>query len=96
MQYMDTALLVGCYIAIISHILWSIKTIEAVKQMIHQHENRSGQHVDEKDLVRSEVCALQVKRFEEKIAEVKQDVTDVKQQIETGFNEVKQLIRSKS
>ena len=96
------AAIAGCYIAIIALYVWVFKQIEGAKNMIHDHRNDADKHVDAKNLVRSEVCALQVKMFEDKIAQVQEDVTEVKNEvtavkdaIHNGFSEVKSLIASK-
>ena len=95
MQHIDTALLVGCYIAIIALYVWVFRTIEEMKEMLYRHQADACKHVESKDLVYRDVCAVQVKRFEENLEVVKDDVREVKDQIKIGFDEVKVLIKEK-
>jgi len=94
MEHIDTALLVGCCLAILSHAIWTFKNIQEIRGMLFSHENESERHIKSEDLVFRDVCSLQVKRFEEKIAEVKYDVQEVKTDIKNGFNDIKELIKA--
>lgn len=93
MQHVDTALIVGCYIAVIYLYVWVFKNMEAMREMLHSHTNQTGQHVEGKDLVYRDVCAIQVKRFEEKLADVKSDLIDLKSSINSGFDDVKDALK---
>ena len=92
-QHVDAALIVGCYVSIIALYVWVFKAIQEIKDMVNKHANSSEKHTSSHDLVFRDVCAVQVKRFEERIDEVKVDVCDLKSQINTGFHEVKALIK---
>lgn len=99
-QHIDTAMIIGCYLAIIGLYVYVFKSNKEIMLMLHRHENESNKHVKSEDLVYKDVCELQVKRFEERINEVKEDVSvvksdikDVKSDIKAGFNEMKQLLK---
>ena len=94
-QHVDTALLIGCYMAIISHMIWSFKAMQRLRDMLFMHESHSEVHVKSNDLVFRDVCDQKVKNFAESIAEVKQDVKEVKQSIDKGFNDLRGLIQDK-
>jgi len=49
--------------------------------------------VDGKELVFRDVCTLEVKRFEEKLEDVKNDVGEVKRSINEGFKDIKEMIK---
>ena len=95
MQHVDTALIVGCYICLISMYVWVFKQVEEVKEMVHAH-NESKLHVSSDDLVFRDVCQIQVKRFEERITEVKEDVSKVQTGMDKGFEDIKNLLKDKS
>jgi len=93
-QHVDTAMIIGCYLAIIGLYVYVFKCNKEVMLMLHRHENESDKHVTSDDLVYKDVCQLQVKRFEERIQEVKNDVQEVKTDIRTGFSEIKQILKA--
>jgi len=86
MQHIDMALIVGCYIAIIYLYVWVFRALEGIKDMGNKHYQDAGKHVDSKDLVYRDVCSIQVKRFEEKLE-------DVKQSVNAGFSDLKEMIK---
>lgn len=102
MQHVDTALIVGCYIAIITLYVWTFKTVSGVVNMQHKHETEANKHVKSEDLVYRDVCNLQTKHFQAQIDDVKVDMNEIKirlKEVKTGmaqgFSEVKDLLRSK-
>ena len=86
MQHIDMALIAGCYIAIIYLYVWVFRALEGIKDMVNKHYQDAGKHVDSKDLVYRDVCSVQVKRFEEKLE-------DVKLSVNAGFSELKEMIK---
>jgi len=86
MQHIDMVLIVGCYIAIISHVIWTFRALREMEGGMNKHHQDAGKHVDGKDLVYRDVCSVQVKRFEEKLE-------DVKQSVNVGFSELKEMIK---
>jgi len=101
-QHVDTALLIGCYMAIISHMIWSFKAMQKLRDMLFMHESQAEVHVKSNDLVFRDVCDEKVKNFSDAIKDVKQDVKDVKQDvkevkrsIDQGFNDMRGLIQDK-
>ena len=86
MQHIDMVLIVGCYIAIISHVIWTFRALREMEGDMNKHHQDAGKHVDSKDLVYRDVCSIQVKRFEEKLE-------DVKQSVNVGFSELKEMIK---
>ena len=86
MQHIDMALITGCYIAIIYLYVWVFRALEGIKDMVNKHQQDAGKHVDSKDLVYRDVCSIQVKRFEEKLE-------DVKLSVNVGFSELKAMIK---
>ena len=93
MQHIDTVLIVGCYIAIVSHVIWTYRTLRELERDMNVHHQDAAKHIDGKELVFRDVCSLQVKRFEEKLADVKSDIGDVKQSINVGFGDLKAMIK---
>ena len=93
MQHIDTYLIVGCYLAIITHLIWTYRTLREIESEMNKHHQDAGKHIDGKELVFRDVCVLQVKRFEEKLADVKNDIGEVKQSINEGFKDVKDMIK---
>ena len=86
------AAIAGNYIAVIGLYIYAFKSRQEIIDMVYKHENESEKHIKGEDLVFKSVCQLQVKRFEEKIAEVKDEVTAVKSDIKIGFREVKDIL----
>jgi len=93
-QHIDTAMIIGCYLAIIGLYIWVFKKLQEITNMQHRHETEANKHVKSEDLVFRDVCQVQVKRFEERISEVKVELGEVKSDIRTGFHEIKELLKA--
>ena len=93
MQHIDTYLIVGCYLAIITHMIWTLRSLREIEAEMNRHHQDAGKHVDGKELVFRDVCTLQVKRFEEKLEDVKNDVCEVKISVNEGFKDIKDMIK---
>lgn len=93
MQHVDTYLIIGCYLAILSHVIWTFRSLREMEGEMNKHHQDAGKHVDSKDLVYRDVCSIQVKRFEEKLEDVKSDIGEVKTSITNGFGELKTMIK---
>jgi len=95
------AAIAGNYIAVIGLYIYAFKSRQEIIDMVYKHETESDKHVKSEALVYRDVCKLQVKRFEERIDEVKSevqglksDIDGIKSDISTGFSEVKTLIKA--
>jgi len=86
MTHVDAALIIGCYIAIVSHVIWTFRSLREIEAEMNKHHQDAGKHVDGKELVHRDVCSIQVKRFEEKLE-------DVKQSVNSGFSDLKEMIK---
>lgn len=93
MTHLDAGLIIGCYIAIITHVIWTFRSLREIEAEMNKHHQDAGKHVDGKELVFRDVCTLQVKRFEEKLEDVKNDVGEVKQSVNDGFKDLKTMIK---
>ena len=93
MEHMDTVLIIGCYIAIVSHVIWTFRALRELEKDMNIHHQDAGKHIDGKELVFRDVCTLQVRRFEEKLADVKNDIGEVKQSVNAGFSDLKTMIK---
>jgi len=98
MQYVDTAAIIGCYLAIIGMYVYVFKSKQEILEMVHKHETEVDKHVKSEELVHKAVCDLQVKTFENTMNQLQSDIKNVKSELKTdinnGFREVKDLIKS--
>ena len=86
MDYIGSGLIIGCYLAIITHLIWTFRSLREIEAKMNEHHQDAGKHVDSKDLVYRDVCSIQVKRFEEKLEAVKESVN-------AGFKDLKDTIK---
>ncbi len=93
MEYVGTAAIVGCYLCVIGLYVWVFKTISELKDKMHEHLQKSSQHMDAGELVFKDVCDQKVRRFEDSINGVKEQLSEVKKTIGEEFKEVKDMIR---
>lgn len=92
-NHIDTVMLVGCYIAILSHAVWTFKSIQGTRDMFFKHEAKGSIHQDSKELMFKDVCDERTKRMEQSIANVQSEVVEVKEGMQQGFSEIKELIK---
>ena len=92
-QGINVVMLIGCYIAILSHAVWTFKSIQETRSMVFRHENKAGIHTDSKDLMFRDVCDERIRRMNDKIEGVRTDVKDIKEGMEKGFDKLEQLIK---
>ena len=94
-QHVDTALLIMCLTAIGVQAIWTFRQIQEVKTMINEHAAIGDVHRSSAHLVSKEVCEIQVKRVEDTVETVKEQIGELKDSMRDEFKEIKQLIREK-
>jgi len=95
-QHIDTALLILCLTAVAAQYIWSFRQVQEVKAMITRHVTQADVHRPSAQLVSKEVCEIQVKRVEETVEGVKEQIQEFKDTMRDEFKEIKQLIREKN
>lgn len=103
MKYVDTALIAGCYIAIIGLYVWVFKTFSELKESMHEHEMQDDRHVKVDDLVRRGDCDGRFQVIQTEIAGVKTDLSrqdkkidKMTDQIDDGFSRVVEALKKQS
>jgi hypothetical protein len=94
-QHIDTALLLLCLTAVSAQYIWSFRQIQEVKAMINNHVSTADVHRSSAQLVSKEVCDVQVKRVEDSVEGVKEQIGELKESMRDEFKEIKSLIREK-
>ena len=94
-EHIDTAMIIGCYIAVGGHIVWSFKSIMSMRDMLFMHENKSEIHPHTKDIMFKDVCDERMARIDDKIITIQSDISDIKVSLNKGFDKLTKLIESK-
>ncbi len=91
----DTVAIIGCYLAIIAHYVWTFKTISGVREMLYSHGNDKSIHGDKDNFVRKDVNDANIKRIDGNIADLKKSLESLDSKLDKGFADVMSSIRDR-
>jgi len=94
-KHIDTVMIIGCYMAIIAHMVWTFKSLQTLRDKLFKHETENEIHTPSSNFICRDVCEERVKHFAEKIDDVKSDLVEVKASVDKGFDSLRTLIESK-
>ena len=94
-QHVDTALIVGCYLAIIGVYVWTFKTVQGIRDMQFKHESKKDIHSHRDEFMRADVCMERTARMDDKINSIQDSVAEIKDGMHQGFTEIKELLKDK-
>ena len=95
-QHVDTAMIIGCYLAIIGLYIYTFKTTQQVRDMVFKHQAEKNVHVNSEDIVYKDVCDERLARIDERFENIQGDVSEIKTSIHNGFTEVKEMLKEKA
>ncbi len=102
-QHVDTAMIVGCYLAIIGLYIYTFKATQQVRDMVFKHRAEKDIHVNSKDVVYKDVCDERMGRIDDKIetiqsdiTEIKTDITEINTGLNKGFGDIKTLLMKRT
>jgi len=87
-EYIGLAAIAGCYLAIIGLYVWVFRQIQEVKNEMNKHKQNHKVHISSDQLVFKDVCDEKVRRFEEKM-------DNLKETMENGFTDLKEFFKGK-
>lgn len=88
MEYIGLAAIAGCYLAIIGLYVWVFRQIQEVKNEMNKHKQNHKAHTSSDQLVFKDVCDEKIRRFEEKM-------DNLKGTMENGFTDLKEFFKGK-
>ena len=94
-KFLDTAAIIGCYLAIIAHYVWTFKTVSRMREMLYSHENNKSIHGDKENFVRKDVNDATIKRIDDNLGRIDSRMEKVEGKLDKGFADVMSLIRGK-